>query len=117
MRSRRDDRGMPTDTLLDSLKNRQNQRGYQRGVHKGEVLDQSSYFLPPQLAADRGLKLQARATQVGNTLMAPRQAPLAVLLPAPSLVNDGKANIKANDPVESDPRVSQQFKHLSPRWR
>jgi hypothetical protein len=40
MRSRRDDRGMPTDTLLDSLKSRQNQRGYQRGVHKGEVLDQ-----------------------------------------------------------------------------
>jgi hypothetical protein len=116
MRSRRDDRGMPTDTLLDSLKNRQNQRGYQRGVHKGEVLDASSYFLPPQLQADRGLKLQARAKQVGNTLVVSRQSPKTALGPAPSLVNDGKANIKAAQPAEFNPHVSQQFAHLKPRW-
>lgn len=99
IRSRRDDRGKPTDTILDSLKNRSAQRSYQRGVHKGSVIDPADYFLPPELAADRGLKMQARAKKVGNTLMVARQAPDQHLADAPALVNDGKANIKAFEQV------------------
>ena len=44
IRSRRDDRGRPSstsDNVLDSLKTRIGQRGYQRGVHRGERIDAS----------------------------------------------------------------------------
>lgn len=117
IRSRRDDRGIPTDTVLDSLKNRQNQRGYQRGVHRGERVDPAQYLYPAGLEADRGLKLQARAVQEGNTLIVKRQTPSAMLAPAPHLVNDGKANISSNVPIQFNPNVAGQFKHLSPRWQ
>lgn len=47
------------DRLLDSLKNRQNQRSYQRGVHKGERIDPADYYFPPGLELDVGIRLQA----------------------------------------------------------
>lgn len=102
IRSRREDR------LLDSLKNRQNQRAYQRGVHKGERIDQSDYFYPVGLEPDRGLKAQARGM---------RQAPIMTLANPPHLVNDGKANVSASAPGEIDPRRVSQLSHLRPTWR
>lgn len=102
IRSRRDDR------LLDSLKNRQNQRAYQRGVHKGERIDQSDYYYPPGLDPQRGLRAQARGM---------RQAPVMALANPPHLVNDGKADTQATAPGEIDPRRVAQLQHLRPRWR
>jgi hypothetical protein len=43
IQSRREDR------LLNSLKNRLNQRSYQRGVHKGERADPADYMWPPEM--------------------------------------------------------------------
>lgn len=101
IRSRRDDR------MLDSLKNRQNQRSYQRGVHKGERIDPGDYFYPQGLDPERGLRAEARGK---------KQGPLLGLAPAPLLVNDGKANIPNDVPGTIDPKRASQLRHLRPAW-
>lgn len=101
MRTRREDR------VLDSLKNRQNQRSYQRGVHKGERIDPSDYFYPEGLDPQRGLRNQAKGL---------RTAPLMQLIPHPHLVNDGKVDMPNNVPGQIDPRRVMQFKNLKPAW-
>lgn len=122
IRTRRDDKGKPYslgDTVLDSLKNRQNQRAYQRGVHKGERIDAAQYMWPENLEPDRSLeKKNYRLTEVNGAVvyMKKRSAPQVELAPAPHLVNDGKANISSNVPAEFNPRVSQNFQHMRPRW-
>ena len=102
IRSRREDR------MLDSLKNRLTQRSYQRGVHKGERIDQSDYLWPEALQPDRGLVNEARGLKTG---------PLLSLAPAPHLVNDGKANTKANTPVQINPVRVAQLDRMRPAWR
>jgi len=102
MRTRREDR------TLDSLKNRANQRSYQRGVHKGERIDPSDYFYPEGLDPMRGLRAEAAGR---------RQAPLMTLAPAPHLVNDGKADVRANEPAEVNAARRTQLTHLSPTWK
>jgi len=111
IRSRRDDKGKPyatADLVLDSLKNRQNQRGYQRGVHKGERIDQSDYFWPESLSPQRGL---------ANQKIGLKTAPRMDLVPAPHLVNDGKVDMPNTIPGQIDPKRSAQFAHLKPKWQ
>jgi len=122
IRSRRDDKGKPyavSDTVLDSLKNRQNQRAYQRGVHRGERIDPAQYMWPKNMEPDRRVK--AKFTPVDNdgslVLMGKRNAPKMALAPAPHLVNDGKADVSATVPAEFNPRTGDMFKHLKPRWQ
>ena len=122
IRSRRDDRGRPasvSDTVLDSLKARQNQRGYQRGVHKGERIDPGEYLWPSGLEPDRRLRARVKpADQEGVLVMnVNRNAPIVNLAPAPHLVNDGKANVSASVPAEFNPRSNQAFRHLKPLWQ
>lgn len=110
IRSRRDDKGKPyavSDVVLDSLKNRQTQRSYNRGVHKGERIDQSDYFYPKGLDPQRGLRNQAKGV---------RTNPVMEFTSPLHLVNDGKANIRSNIPGQIDPRRSQQFSTLRPAW-
>lgn len=102
MRTRREDR------VLDSLKDRVNQRSYQRGVHKGERIDPSGYFYPPGFEPDRGLLAMAEGR---------KQAPLMEFAPPPKLVNDGKADIPQNIPGEINPKRAMQFAHMRPNWR
>lgn len=122
IRSRRDDKGKPyavSDTVLDSLKSRQNQRGYQRGVHKGEKIDAGQYLWPQGLEPNRRLnpKLYSLVDNEGAlTMNVLRNSPKSSLAPAPHLVNDGKANVSANVPAEFNPRTAQQFTHLRPNW-
>jgi hypothetical protein len=118
IRSRRDDRGNGTDTVLDSLKSRQTQRGYQRGVHKGERIDPGQYMWPSALKPDRRLKIgvELLENEGSVTMNVRKNAPKQELAPRPHLVNDGKANISSNVPAEFNPRVAQQFVHLKPRW-
>lgn len=47
------------DRLLDSLKQRQTNRPYTRGVHKGERLDYRDYFWPPEFDLWTGLRYEA----------------------------------------------------------
>ena len=119
IRSRRDDRGRPTDTVLDSLKARSNQRAYQRGVHKGERIDPGQYMWPKELAPDRRLRQAARAERIVNdggiNYMVDREAPDPQLTPPPALVNDGKANVSANIPGEIYYRESS-LRNLRPSW-
>jgi len=122
IRSRRDDKGKPyaiSDTVLDSLKNRQNQRAYQRGVHKGERIDPAQYMWPENLEPDRRLKKKNyRLTEVDGAVVfvGKKNAPKTELAPAPHLVNDGKSNISSNVPAEFNPRINQSFLHMKPRW-
>lgn len=119
MRSRRDDRGIPTDTVLDSLKNRQNQRSYQRGVHKGERVDPGQYFWPEGLEPDRRSKVRPRLinNDGGMVMMVKRETPEINLVPPPALVNDGKANIRSNDPVDINVQRAYVLSHLKPGWK
>ena len=120
IRSRRDDKGNGTDTVLDSLKNRQNQRAYQRGVHKGERIDPAQYMWPEGLEPDRRVnpKMFKQIDNDGSLVMiTARYAPDQELVPAPHLVNDGKADVSANIPAEFNPRTAQYFQHLKPRWK
>jgi hypothetical protein len=122
IRSRRDDKGKPyavSDTVLDSLKNRQNQRAYQRGVHRGERIDPAQYLWPENLQPDRRLNVKPKLVDNDGslTMNVPRYTPAATLAPAPHLVNDGKSNISASVPAEFNPRTADTFSHLKPRWQ
>lgn len=123
IRTRRDDKGKPYsvgDTVLDSLKNRQNQRAYQRGVHKGERIDPGQYLWPEDLEPDRRLNERLyRLTEVEGAVVysVKKYAQDPDLAPAPHLVNDGKSNISSNVPAEFNPRVNANFAHLKPRWQ
>lgn len=122
IRTRRDDKGKPyavSDSVLDSLKSRQTQRGYQRGVHKGERIDPGEYIWPEGLKPDRRLKARPKLIDNDGSLImnVKRNAPKTSLAPAPHLVNDGKSNILANVPAEyPDVRITHNFDHLKPRW-
>lgn len=102
IRSRRDDR------LLDSLKSRVGQKQYQRGVHKGERIEQSSYMWPPDLSPQRGL---------ANNAIGMRTAPVMAMAPAPNLVNDGKAQMKSDAPAAMNERKVALLGNLRPTWR
>ena len=123
IRTRRDDKGKPyavSDVVLDSLKNRQNQRAYQRGVHRGERIDPAQYMWPENLEPDRRLNpRRVKKTNIdgGLTMNIARFTPEVELAPAPHLVNDGKSNISSNVPAEFNPRTAQHFQHLKPRWQ
>jgi hypothetical protein len=101
IRSRRDDR------LLDSTKARVNQKSYQRGVHKGERIDQSDYYWPQQLDPQRGLRNEKKGLKTSF---------VEQLTPPPLLVNDGKASVPANEPGRIDLKRQQQLSRLMPNW-
>lgn len=102
IRSRRDDR------VLDAAKSRVNQRSYQRGVHKGERIDQSDYYWPAQLQPDRGLRNEKRGM---------RTTFQEQLVPPPKLVNDGKASVPVNEPGRIDMKRKAQLQRLMPTYR
>jgi hypothetical protein len=111
IRSRRDDR------LLDSLKARQNQRAYQRGVHKGERIDPHDYYWPDRLGPDSGVRRQiatASLDEHGST---------ATLRHAPSgehpimLTNDGKPAPRGSQSLLLlDRDRAEALKRLGPTW-
>lgn len=114
IRSRRDDR------LLDSIKNRIGQKAYQRGVHKGERIEPSAYFWAPDFNNEMGVKRQMKAKPTNiNGVMAylvPRAAPDLRLVPAPHLVNDGKANTMSNQPTTMNMQRANALAYLKPVW-
>lgn len=101
IRSRRDDR------LLDGLKERQNRRSYSRGVHKGERINPTDYFWPPEFTPDRGLAMQAAGL---------RQAPLLSYTDV-QLVNDGKVTPRGGASLNPDMLRATELSRLAPPWR
>lgn len=117
IRTRRDDRGRPnsvSEQVLHGLKVRQTQRGYQRGVHRGERIDPGDYYYPNGFQSDRGIVRQLAAAKKG--VPAPRFVPSFALAPAPHLVNDGKANTRSSSPLEVNNVRKSQLRGLSPQW-
>ena len=122
IRSRRDDRGRPasmSDKVMDSLKSRVGQRGYQRGVHRGERIDAADYYYPEGLEADRGVKRQMRGRIDGNVVRVARNTPMAKFAPAPHLPNDGKAGplAKSDSPMQINQVRQSQLRNMSPSWK
>jgi hypothetical protein len=113
IRSRRDDR------LLDSIKNKVNQKAYQRGVHKGERIEPSMYYWSQDFSDQSGIKRQMKAKYdpASGMFRIPRSAPLTNLVPAPHLVNDGKANMRSDSPANLDVRRANMLTYLKPVWR
>ena len=106
VKSRREDR------LLDQVKARENQRAYQRGVHKGVAIEPGDYFWPEGLDPQRGLRNEAKGIKT---------APAMELAPAQKLVNDGKGSIRpsdgtSNQPGEINPARAAQMSRLLPNW-
>lgn len=96
------------DRLLDAAKARVTQKSYQRGVHKGERIDQSDYIWPAEFQPDRGLRNQMRGIKT---------VPQDNWAPPPHLVNDGKADqVSTAGPVSIDVRRQQQLARLMPNW-
>lgn len=99
IQSRREDR------LLDSLKNRQNQRSYQRGVHKGEKVDPGDYMWPAEFGPMTGLERQARTGLRAAPLMTAGELLQSGRLPR------GSASLAVN------PLVREDLRSLSPSWK
>jgi len=97
------------DRMLDSLKSTLNKKAYQRGVHKGERIDRSDYYWPPEFNMMTGLEYEARGLKF---------APLQQFVPT-HLVSEGKM-LTPEGEVEFIPagakRISQ-LRRLSPSWR
>lgn len=109
IRSRRDDR------LLDSLKNRQNQRSYQRGVHKGERIDPGDYMWPAQFQPDRGLRAEAAGVRQAPVNPIPGRLPPANTGMYPRGANSLMTlNRSAAGP---DPVRAVELQRLAPSWR
>jgi hypothetical protein len=120
IRSRRDDRGRPSsvsDTVLNSLKVRVGQRSYQRGVHRGERIDQSDYYYPEGLENTRGIARQMKSSKDGNVYRSKRNVENAMAAPAPHLPNDGKANMRSTSPQALDKRRVDQMARMRPNWK
>lgn len=122
IRTRRDDRGRPnstSETVLNSLKVRVGQRSYERGVHKGERIDQSEYYYPAGLDNMRGIRRQMAASKQGNVYMSKRHVEDAVFAPAPHLPNDGKAGptVKSDSPMAINKVRQEQMRRMRPGWK
>jgi hypothetical protein len=122
IRSRRDDRGRPSstsDTVMDSLKIRVGQRSYQRGVHRGERIDQSDYYYPEGLENYRGIERQMKAAKIGSVYLSARNVEDAKIAPAPHLPNDGKAGptIKSDSPMSINRVRQEQMSRMRPAWK
>jgi len=99
------------DRLLDSLKNRANQRSYTRGVHKGERIDPADYFFPPELQPTAGLTRQMQAVPVDTMFLNERYAPKQELVP--------QFSPRQQSMWGADPGIGRttQLKKLAPPWR
>lgn len=96
------------DRLIEAIGKQMNRKVYDRGVHKGERIDQSDYFWPGDQDPMRGLYAQAEGR---------RQAPIQTV-PERMIVNDGKGlPFDGSALVVLDPRRRDQLKRLSPRWK
>lgn len=110
--SRREDR------LLNTLKKNLNQRGYQRGVHKGERIDPGDYYWPAEFGPDSGLQRQAEAivdTSMGaQVFYVQRPAPAGTVQERLTVL--GERMPRGSEGVSLDPRAVANLNRLRPAW-
>lgn len=119
IQSRREDR------FLDNLKGQLNQRSYTRGVHKGEKVDASDYFWPPELDPMRGLVRQSQQVlEPDNTVSSPRNVPLGTV--AEQMIVSGGTQMPSTprgklrpppDVYEKSAASGGTLRYLAPSWR
>jgi len=101
------------DRLLDALKNRQNQRSYVRGVHKGERIDPADYFFPAEVQPTEGIERGEAAVPIdfGSQWLVERHAPKLDLVPS--------LTTKQQVMWGADPGIGRttQLKKLAPPWK
>jgi len=117
IQSRREDR------VLNKVKQKLNDRSYQRGVHKGERIDPSDYYWPdeinPQIGLEyeaRGLKWRAKGSTVIERLAHMGKTEVA----SPAEVAAARQMYGLTDPGtpnEIDPIRQQRMAKLMPSWR
>lgn len=106
-----------SDRMLNTFKNRLTERSYQRGVHKGERIDQGDYFWPEQFNPMIGLRYEAR----GIKWTAHEGVPVERLDygRSPAFRDAARSNFNmydANNPSSPiNPYRQQQFRRLAPR--
>ena len=115
IQSRREDR------LLDSMKIRLNQRSYQRGVHKGEKIDQADYFWPEEFGPTKGLEYEARGLKWTARGSAVERVAYtgSTEVASPAEVASLRKQYKIDDPVmqQIDPLRQERLARLRPNWR
>lgn len=105
IRSRRDDR------LLNAVKERQSDRPYQRGVHKGERVDPRDYYWDPGvITPNDGIVRGMQAVYDGKVFHQQRFAPLSTEGPE-RMVGDGQMNMR-RPPVDATTLAD-----MRPNWR
>jgi hypothetical protein len=114
IQSRREDR------LLDSLKNRLNQRSYQRGVHKGERIDPADYFWPEEFGPDMGLEYESRGlkwTARGNPVERLAHNGMAMASPAEVASLREQYGLGGREQAPIDPVRQERLARLLPAWK
>ena len=101
------------DRLFDSLKARQNQRGYQRGVHLGERIDAGDYLYPEDMDPLMGIARQMQLDEYGDSLRwAPR---LEYFQPTPTV--EGQLAPRGSESVLTvDQHRVAQLAMLKPKY-
>lgn len=118
IRTRRDDR------LLRAVQERLTQRSYQRGVHKGEKVELSDYFWPPDFGPTTGLEYQERGrrwTAKGDPVERFAYGGRH-LLTSPSELGElakryGVSAYRPESRAETDPAFAQYMRRYLPTWR
>lgn len=122
------------DKLLENVQSRLTQRSYQRGVHKGDKIDQRDYYWPDEFTPQTGLEYEAQqfidpddgrvhqmkwraAGAVEERLVnrgknAPMASPAEIAAVAQRMGIDPQMASSTIDPVRAD-----RIKRLLPNWR
>lgn len=111
--SRREDR------LLNAVQSRLTQRNYQRGVHKGEKIDNNDYFWPPEFNNESGLRAQAvgrRWGPVGSTAAEQINHMGKNHMLPPEQMSQVASQYNVNEILPVDPVRQEKMKRMLPTW-
>jgi hypothetical protein len=111
--SRREDR------LLQAVQTRITQRNYQRGVHKGEKIDNSDYFWPAEFTDMSGLEAQAQGRKwgpVGSTAVEQINHMGKNHMLSPSEMGKVAAQHNVKEILPVDPVRQDKMIRLLPTW-
>jgi hypothetical protein len=112
------------DRLLDGLKQREQQKPYSRGIHKGERRDPDDYLWPPEFNLWSALEAEAQGMRFVS--------PGIGMEVGMQLTNDGKPNgvnqptirglparngiIHWNEPEAASPERVAELRRMAPPW-
>lgn len=111
------------DRLLQGVKERLTQRSYQRGVHKGEKVDQRDYFWTDEVNPEIGLQYEARGQkwtargELVDRLVNDGKGPVLTPSQMSNLTSKYGVRSDSGELVSVDPIRQERMRRLSPSWR